>query len=462
MQAGPRTPAAQPLITAAVQMVRFGRDDMGEHRREFLRKSAATIAAAASGALPTIISPRAFGSAKSAPPSDRVRLGFIGVGNRGGQNVDTFLKMLDRVDIVALCDVDSSHLDENRKRVESRTNKKCAGYSDYRKLLGNKDIDAVVVTTPDHWHALITIDACHAGKDVYCEKPLTLTIAEGRAMVNAARATERIVQTGSQQRSAENFQHACELVRSGRLGKIQTVRVGIAGVNFGKKKPVIEATSPPPELDYDFWLGPAPYRPYNPKHVHYNFRFFWDYSGGQMTNWGAHHLDIAQWGLGMDSSGPVKAQGVAKYNEAKLYEVPDWCEVNYEYANGVKLICGQSQKGGTTFEGTDGTIYVSRDKLEINPASVGEAPLGASDVHLYESRDHHANWLDCIHSRQRPICDVEIGHRSATVCHLGNIAIRTGKMIHWDPAKEEIVGEEELRKWTSRPYRAPWSLPLTS
>jgi predicted dehydrogenase len=435
---------------------------MRENRREFLRRSAATVAGAAAFALPTIVSPRVFGGPKWAAPSDRVRLGFIGVGNRGGQNVGSFLKMLDRVDIVALCDVDSSHLDETQKRVQEVTKKKCATYGDYRRLLDKKGVDAVVVSTPDHWHALTTIDACRAGKDVYCEKPLTLTIAEGQAMVAAARTNSRIVQTGSQQRSDNKFRRACELVRSGRLGKIHTVRVGISGVNFGKKKPIPDLKTPPPELVYNFWLGPAPYRSYNPKHVHYNFRFFWDYSGGQMTNWGAHHLDIAQWGLGMDKSGPVLIEGKAKYNAEKLFEVPEWCEVRYEYANGIKMICGQSEKGGTTFEGADGTIHVSRDVLDVKPAKLGEEPLGDSDVHLYESKDHHGNWLDCIHSRKLPICDVAIGHRSASVCHLGNIAIRSQKTIHWDPVKERIVGDHELAKMTSRPYRAPWTLPLIS
>jgi predicted dehydrogenase len=435
---------------------------MRENRREFLRKSAAAAAGAASLALPTIVSPRVFGSPQSAAPSDRVRLGFIGVGNRGSQNLGTFLKKLDRVDIVALCDVDSSHLADQQKRVEGLTKKKPIGYGDYRKLLENKDIDAVVVSTPDHWHALTTTDACRAGKDVYCEKPLTLTIAEGQAMIAAARANNRIVQTGSQQRSDDKFRLGCELVRSGRLGKIHTVRVGISGVKLGKKKPFTESKTPPPELDYDFWLGPAPYHAYEAKRVHYNFRFFWDYSGGQMTNWGAHHLDIAQWGLGMDGSGPVRFEGKARYNKDKLFEVPEWCEVKYEYANGIKMICGQSEKGGTTFEGADGTIHVSRGVLTSTPAGIVEEPLRGKDVHLYVSDDHHGNWLDCIHSRKLPICDVAIGHRSASVCHLGNIAIRSGKVIHWDPVKERIVGDDGTAKMVSRPYRAPWSLPVTS
>jgi predicted dehydrogenase len=435
---------------------------MRENRREFLRRSAAVAAGAASFAFPAIVSPRAFGGPSSSAPSDRIRLGFIGVGNRGGQNLGTFLKMLDRVDVVALCDVDSSHLADASKKVEAATKNKFAKYGDYRKLLENKDVDAVVVSTPDHWHALTTIDACLAGKDVYCEKPLTLTIAEGQAMVAAARVHKRIVQTGSQQRSDDKFRLGCELVRSGRIGKVHTVRVGISGVNFGKKKPIADLKEPPPELDYNFWLGPAPYHAYDPKRVHYNFRFFWDYSGGQMTNWGAHHLDIAQWGLGMDESGPVVIEGRAKYNAQKLFEVPEWCEVKYEYANGVKMICGQSEKGGTTFEGKDGTIHVSRDVLTSTPGNIIEEPLSDKDVHLYESKDHHGNWLDCIKSRKLPICDLAIGHRSASVCHLSNIAIRSQKKIHWDPVKERIVDDDETAKMTSRPYRAPWSLPVTT
>jgi predicted dehydrogenase len=436
---------------------------MRENRRDFLRKSAAAVAGAAASALPTIVSPSVFGSPRSAAPSDRVRLGFIGIANRGSQNLGTFLKMLDRVDIVALCDVDSRFLDQANRKVEAQTKRKCATYGDYRKLLENKDVDAVVISTPDHWHALTTIDACHAGKDVYCEKPLTLTIAEGKAMIAAARTNKRIVQTGSQQRSDDKFRLGCELVRSGRIGNVHTVRVGISGVNFGKKPPIDAGlTEAPPELNYDFWLGPAPNRKYDPMRVHYNFRFFWDYSGGQMTNWGAHHLDIAQWGLGMDESGPVRIEAKARYNAQKLFEVPEWCEVHYEYANGVRLICGQSEKGGTTFEGKDGSVHVSRNVLEVKPDGLADKSLADSDVHLYESKDHHGNWLDCIHSRKLPICDVAIGHRSASVCHLGNIAIRSQRTIHWDPEKEQIVGDDDTAKMTSRPYRSPWSLPLTS
>ncbi len=387
------------------------------------------------------------------PPSERIRIGIIGAGGQGGANMGAYLK-----NIVAVCDVDKERAGKAKERVEKAGVKQCEVFSDYRKLLDLKDVDAVVISTPDHWHALPTIHACEAGKDVYTEKPLSLTVAEGRAMVNAARKHKRIVQTGSMQRSDAKFRLGCELVRNGRIGKVQTIRVGLPGVNF--KGPAVADSDPPAELDYDFWLGPAPKKPYNKLHVHYNFRFFWDYSGGQMTNWGAHHLDIAQWGLGMDESGPVSIEGKGQYHKDKWYEVPEKFEIVYKYANGVTILCGQGQKGGTTFEGDKGTIHVNRGVLESTPVEIIKEKLGEKDVQLYVSGNHHGNLLDCIKSRKLPICDVEIGHRSATVCHLGNIAVRLGRKITWDPTKEEIVGDSEAAAMLSRPCRAPWKLPI--
>jgi len=388
----------------------------------------------------------------TAQPSEKIRVGVIGCGGQGKSNLNAI-----KGSVVAVCDVDSKRLGEAKDLVV-KANGKCEAYADYRKLLEAKDIDAVLLATPDHWHALPAIEACLAGKDVYCEKPMTLTIAEGQAMVKAARKHERIVQCGSQQRSDDKFRTACELVANGVLGKVKAVKVGIAGVNF--KGPAVPDGDPPAELDYDAWLGPAPKKPFNTLHVHYNFRFFWDYSGGQLTNWGAHHLDITQWGLGMDASGPATIQGQARFHKEKWYEVPEWCEIVYTYANGTVVTCGQGQKMGATFEGNDGQwIYVNRGKLEASDPELLK-PLQARDaVRLYVSRSHHGNWLECIRSRKLPICDVAIGHRSATVCHLGNIAVRSGKKVTWDPAKEEVVGDSEVAAMVSRPYRAPWKLP---
>ncbi|MDH7501164.1 MAG: Gfo/Idh/MocA family oxidoreductase [Verrucomicrobiota bacterium] len=427
-------------------------------RRQFLKRGA-RISAASSALL---LTPNIFLNQTRAQtgesPSEFIRVGIIGTGGQGRSNMST-RTMIKHV--VALCDVDSGRLAEAQKQLKERGGNEAKLYSDYRKLLENKDIDAALIATPDHWHALPAIHACQAGKDVYVEKPLSLTIEEGKAMVRAARYYKRVVQTGSQQRSwpDEKFRRACEYVRSGRIGDVKMIRVGLPGVNWTKEPPVPDS-EPPKELDYDFWLGPAPYRPYNKHRVHYYFRFFWDYSGGQMTNWGAHHLDIAQWALGMDESGPVEVSARAEYDPEKRFEVPAWFEITYKYANGTTVICGQSHRIGTTFEGQDGIIYVDRGRLESSVKGVLEEPLGADEVHLPVSKDHHQNWFDAIKSRKPPICDVAIGHRSATVCHLGNIAVQSGrKVIKWDPATEQIVGEPVRLKQLHYEYRKPWELP---
>jgi predicted dehydrogenase len=413
-------------------------------RRQFLTAAAATLA------VPTIIPRSVFGA------NERIVTGHVGVRNQGTPNLKAFLKLATPA---AVCDVDSRHLATAVETVEHSRKTKCDGYDDYRKILDRKDIDAVVITTPDHWHAVMTIHACQAGKDVYCEKPLSLTIGEGRKMVEAARANNRVVQTGSQQRSLPEFRQVCELVRSGRIGKVQKILVGIPEVNFDGKG--VPDSDPPAYFDYDRWLGPAPLRPYNRKHVHYLFRFFWDYSGGQMTNFGAHHIDIAQWGLGTDDTGPISTEATATFDPEHKFEVPDSCRVTHTYANGVTMIVGQAQKDvpqGTTFIGSDGTLFVNRGKKSSKPSSILETPLSEGDVHLYESKNHHQNFLDCVKSRKKPVCDVEIGHRSATICHLGNIAIRLGRKIQWDPAAERIVGDDEAAAMVSRPHRSPYTI----
>jgi predicted dehydrogenase len=403
----------------------------------------------------------------AAAPSERVRLAFVGVKAQGTSNLRNFLKQ-PTAQVVALCDVDTKVLGTAAELVEKQTKARPETVADYRRLLDRKDIDAVVITTPDHWHALPTIHACLAEKDVYCEKPLSLTVAEGRAMVKAARKTNRIVQTGSQQRSEFKgyFRTAAELVRNGTIGQLKAVKVGLPRVNFADRavKGAMDNNPPvPPELDYDAWIGPAPHRPYNVNRVHYLFRFFWDYSGGQLTNFGAHDLDITQWALGMDDSGPVSVEVAdTKFVADGSFEVPESCLLTYRYANGVPVYCGQNvdgYRGGVTFEGDKGTIYVNRSTLRSTPAEILKEEVGPSGVRLYVSPGHHANFLECVKSRKLPICDVEIGHRSATVCHLGNIAIRTGRKITWDPAKETIAGDTEAAAMLSRPYRKPWELP---
>lgn len=412
-------------------------------RRQFVSQSAAAVAFLATA--PTFIPSSAFGA------NERVVTGHIGVRNQGSGNLKAFINQA-----AAICDVDQTVLSKAVKTVEN-TGRKCEGYSDYRRLLERKDIDAIVISTPDHWHARMTIDACQAGKDVYCEKPLSLTVTEGRQMVEAARAGKRIVQTGSQQRSDERFRRACELVRSGRVGKLHTILVGIPKPNH-PGKPVPDS-NPPAELDYGVWLGPAPLRPYNANRVHYNFRFFWDYSGGQMTNFGAHHIDIAHWGMGMDGSGPLEVEGTATFHPEKWHEVTETCRVIYRYAGGITMTVGQAQSDipdGTTFIGDAGKIHVTRGKIIGTPESLVTDPLDTDSVKLYVSTNHHQNFLECIKTRKAPICDVEIGHRTATACHLGNLTVRLGRKIQWDPVKEQIVGDAEASAMLSRPQRDPW------
>ena len=416
----------------------------GVDRRRFLKASVATAGAIA---MPMFVPATVFGA------NERIVTGHIGVGGQGRGNLGRFIK-----NAGAVCDVDQNHLAKAAKMVTDKGGK-CKTFTDYRELLDQPDIDAVVISTPDHWHALPTIHACQAGKDVYCEKPLSLTIGEGRAMVEAARAHSRVVQTGSQQRSADNFRTACELVRSGHIGKLKTVLVGIPGPNHpGEPVPNSE---PPAELDYEFWLGPAKYHPYNKKRVHYNFRFFRDYSGGQMTNWGAHHIDIAQWGMGTDDTGPIEITGEGTYHPQGWHEVTETCRITHRYANGVEMIVGQRQKdipNGTTFIGSEGKIYVSRGKLSSEPGEIVKNGRNEGDVKLYVSDNHTQNFLDCIKSREKPICDVEIGHRSATICHLGNLAVQLGRKLQWDPEAEQFLNDEQANGELIRAYRSPWSL----
>jgi len=386
---------------------------------------------------------------------------MIGVGNQGGpkNNMKYFLK-----NIVALCDLDKNYLSEASDFLQTQAGISVVMTDDYRRLLDDKEIDAVVVTVPDQWHAVMTIDACKAGKDVYCEKPLTLMIGEGKPMIEAARKYERVVQTGTMQRSGLEFQMAVDLVQKGIVGKVHTVNVTLPSPNWiARAKSPVPNSEPPADFDYNRWLGPAPLRPYNKNHVHYLFRFYWDYSGGQQTNFGAHHLDIAQWGLGMDESGPTTIEGSAVFNPDGWYETPDTTDIKYTYANGVVMNCRQKleSKGseqGTEFVGDKGSLFVYRGGIVTNPPELLKGFEMPKIVNSQANASHVNNFLDCVKSRQTPAADIRIGHRSATVCHLGNIAVRSKKRINWDPKTETIVGDQEAAKWLIKEYRGPWRL----
>jgi predicted dehydrogenase len=418
-------------------------------RRQFLEGAGLALAA------PYVLTSRALGAADKDAASERIGVGVIGFHNIGKSHLNAALGMR-QFELRGCCDVDKKILAMALARAEKRGRKNVPHWADFRHMLDAKDIDAVVIAAPDHWHALMTVYACRAGKDVYCEKPLSLTIREGRLMVEAVRKYKRVFQTGSQHRSKNHTRLACELVRSGRIGKVHTIRTGLAGVNW--PPPPVPDSDPPPELDYDMWLGPAPKRPYNKKRVHYNFRFFWDYSGGQMTNFGHHCNDLAQWGNGTELTGPVAAEGTAEYGPPGWYEVPKTSNATLTYASGVRLISKTGGPGGAEFEGTKGKILCGYSKIKSDPPELAKEPLGPNDVRLYKSTNHRANWAECIKTRKKPICDVEIGHRSVTVCHLANIAILLKRKIRWDPDKEEIVGDEEATRMLHKPYRPPWTL----
>ncbi len=307
-----------------------------------------------------------------------------------------------------------------------------------------------------------SIEACKARKDIYCQKPLSLTITEGRAMSSAVSQSHVVFQTGSQQRSDSKFRRACELVRNGRIGDLLRVRVGMPGgrTDYAKtgdhKKP-----EPVPEgFDYNFWLGPAPEAPYAPARCHVNFRWIYDYSGGNVTDWGGHHPDCAQWGMGTEMTGPVEIRNAkAVFDPDPLWNTATEYYFEAVYENGIPMIVSNNEKMGVTFEGTKGKIHVNRGKVEADPAAILDSKIGPEGIHLYKSDDHFRNFIDCVISRGPTAAPVEVAHRSITICHLGNIALRLNReKLRWDPRTEQIVGDDEAARMLSRPYRAPWTI----
>jgi len=444
-------------------------------RRGFLERSLAALTAGAG--LPAWYAQQVLAEEREAEaraarkigPNDKIVLGAIGIGPPPRRCLDIYHDAVRHgVRVVAVCNVDRAHLQWEVNHVGTQMKADVAQYYDFREVLERKDQDGVLIAVPDHWHGLIAIDAMKKGKDVYGENPLALTIAEGQAMAKVARKTGRVFQTGSQQRSEARFRLACELVRNGRLGKIKTVETRIGRNPTSPSLPVADV---PGELDWDFWLGPTAKVDYvylkKDKHeysrCHYEFRWWYEYSGGKMTDWGAHHNDIAQWGLGMDDSGPVavEAEGTARPADPNRYNCHEQFKVTYSYADGARVICTSDGENGIKFKGEDGKwIFVDRGHIRASDQKLLHEPLPADHVKLYVSNDHMGNFLDCMRSRKRPICDVEIGQRSVTVCHIGVISLRTGKKLQWDPAREEFIGDVKANRWLSRPMRAPWKLEV--
>jgi myo-inositol 2-dehydrogenase/D-chiro-inositol 1-dehydrogenase len=436
-------------------------------RRQFLKGSAA-VAASMALAGPTIVPASVLGANA---PSNRITIGMIGMGRQAfHSNLKPFLNSSD-TQVVAVCDVDAWRLDNARKAVEnhyakdnrSDTFKGCPVYKDFRELLARMDIDAVMISTPDHWHVPIAIAAARAGKDICCEKPLTLSIAEGRALSDTVRRYKRVFRTDSEFRSHSCFQRACELVLNRRIGKVHTIHTGVpAGDIACSPQPIMTV---PEELAYDLWLGPAPLTPYTEKRVHPPHSYDrpgWmrvlDYCEGMVTNWGAHLNDIAQWGNGTERTGPVEVEGTGKYPSDGLWNVLLDFEIQYKYANGVRLIY-KINRPYVRFEGTDGWIeadYNSRS-IKTGPESILKTPIRPDEIHL-PLKDEKRDFIDAVKTRGRTLEDAEVGHRTTSLCQLGHIAIQIGRKLKWDPDAERFINDDSANHLLSRPMRSPWCL----
>ncbi len=427
-------------------------------RRGFLRSSAAVAAATS---LPSWFLEESRAQQPSKDKGDSPGIALVGCGGMGrgdARNASRFGR------VVALCDVDEKQLAGAAKLFPNAVT-----LSDFRKVMERKDVDVVICATVDHWHVLVSMAAMRAGKDVYCEKPLTLTVDEGKRLVAVQKKTGRVLQTGSQQRSDKNFRLACELVRNGRIGKIKEVDVWLPS---GRREGPFKKAEVPAGFNWDMWMGPTPKIDYVPERTHVTFRYWWEYSGGTMTDWGAHHNDIALWALGHERSGPVKVSGKSlKEMIPDGFTASSEYAVEYTYADGVIHRCrstpanawngavldAKGQQHGIKFVGADGWIWVTRGKIEASDPDLLKQPLPASAVRLYESNDHMGNFFDCVKSRKAPICEAEIGHRSASVCHIGVLSMRLGRELKWDPKQEQFVDDKEANTWLAREPRKPWA-----
>lgn len=444
------------------------------NRLDFIKLSTKLVASAIVG--PMIIPSSALGKDGHVAPSDRINMVIIGAGNQGMNDLNDFLTDK-RVQITGICDVNAistgywdgklggretciNRVNEYYSTYFGKKYKACVGFEDFREVLMRKDVDAVEIVLPDHWHAIPVLMAAKAKKDIYCQKPLALTIPEGRAMANAVKHYDVVFQTGSQQRSEENFRRICEIVRNGRIGKLHTVECGLPSgtPDYGKTGSQTTPIPVPKGFDYDMWLGPAPEAAYCPARTHVNFRWIDDYSGGQVTDFGGHHPDIAQWGMGTEYTGPVKIQ----HAKVTWAEHPIWntaAQYYFEclYANDVKMIISSEAKGGVTFHGTDGWAWVNRGGSQVFPERLSDTVIAPSEVHLYKSDNHFRNFIDCVLSRQETIAPVEVGHRSITMSHLGNIAMKLQQDLDWNPVTEQFVNHDVANGMLMRRMREPWA-----
>jgi Oxidoreductase family, NAD-binding Rossmann fold/Oxidoreductase family, C-terminal alpha/beta domain len=451
-------------------------------RREFLSAAGRGLAAASVLAgFPTIVPASVLGAAA---PSNRINVGAIGNGRISRGHDLPGLWKHGAARIMAVCDLDSRRMEDAKTLVNGyyaaqtgKPHEGVTGYADYRELLANRDVDAVVISTPDHWHAIIAIQAVQAGKDVYLQKPASLTIAEGRQLSDAVHHSGRIFQIGSQQRSSPQFRYAAELVRNGRIGKLQTVEVGLPGDPSGDLEPDMPV---PKNLNYDMWLGSTPVVPYTEKRVHPQTGYDrpgWlrceQFGAGMITGWGAHHIDSAHWGMDTEYTGPVEVWGSAEFPTHGLWNVHGDFKTEALYADGVRMIVSGAFPNGIRFVGSEGWVFVSRGnatvtasdpvaKLKDPQALAASDPkiitsvIGPDEIHLPVSKDHHGNWLEGVRSRQQPIAPVEVAHRACSACLLHHIAMKTKRKLFWDPVKERFKNDDEANAMLSRPQRWPY------
>ena len=429
-------------------------------RREFVRRSAA--AAAGAIAIPYLIPASAMGIGGKTPPSDRIVMGVIGTGSQGMSDMRDFLRLKDQVQFVALCDVDSSRLSAAKEVVDkANRNKDSRTYSDFREFMAKETIDAVLIALPDHWHGIIYTEAANKKWDVYGEKPICRSIRDGQAIVGAVKKNNIIWQTGSWQRSQAHFHRGAELAINGRVGRIKYIEVGLpdGGRGIGTP-PVMEV---PKELDWEMWLGPAlkvPYRGVS----HWNWRWILDYSGGQMTDWAGHHIDIANWGAGLEFTGPIEISGKGVYPPEGIYNAPVEYDFLCKYENGIEMRVANASRYpmgmGTTWYGDLGWLHVDRgERISASDPKILDEVIGENEIHLYKSDNHYQNFVNSVRSRKPTIAPVEPAYRAISVGLLGEIAMTTGQLIKWDPIREEILQNPSANRLLGRPYRKPWTLP---
>jgi predicted dehydrogenase len=449
-------------------------------KRTYDRRGVLKAAIAGAAVAPTIVPSTVFGQAA---PSNRINIGAIGVGRISRGHDMPGVWKYDTARVVAVCDVDSKRMAEGKQLVDAHYAKQTGRaydgtrtYGDYRELLANPDIDAVLISTPDHQHALQAVHAARAGKDIYLQKPAALTIQEGRVLSDVIKETGRVLQIGSQQRSWKQFHRACELVRNGRIGQLRHVEVGLPGDPAGPEAPEMPV---PANLNYDAWLGSTPEVYYTEMRVHpqqgYD-RPGWlrceQFGAGMITGWGSHHIDTAHWGMDMELSGPVEVWGTAEFPKSGLWDVHGPFRTNARYANGVTMAVSGAFPNGVRFIGSEGWVFVTRDApvtasdpnagprpepLQASSPKILTSVIGPHEIRLEKSTDQHGNWLEAVKSRKAPIAPAEVGHRALTTCLLHHMAMKAGRRLKWDPAAERFVGDDEANGWLSRPQRKPYS-----